>query len=167
MAVMEAERERAKRATCQGHRKDGSDCNATPRANGWCWFHDPSAKTQRAETSRKAAQKSASVRRARRDSDAKALVSGREILRANYETDEAWRKAVNEAYWRGLHSEDDRTAVSTADAFLAQAYGKPQQNIQAKHEHQLIVVHRLADALEHDVDLPAGDVRELPPPEAA
>ncbi len=162
MAVMEAERIKL----CAATTKNGNACRGIANSDGFCMVHSPARKFKPAEIGAKGGQRSANVRRARRKSDA---VDARSLLRENYETLAAWREAVNEAYWSGLTATDAKgnpsaaARVAAADAFLAQCYGRPQQNIQTKHELNITVVSRTMEALDAVVELPAGDVVELPP----
>jgi phosphopantetheinyl transferase (holo-ACP synthase) len=163
MAVMEAERVAADKPTCRGQKRDGSRCGSTIiDAEGMCFAHGSGA-TKLAEQGRKGGQKSATVRRARRESQAKEIRSARGLLTAEFATDEAFRKALLAAYKDGLHAKEASERRQTAEAIVNQIDGKPQQNISAKHEYQITVVSRLDEVLTKaaDIELSAADVREL------
>jgi hypothetical protein len=161
---------------CKGTTKAGKPCQSTVLVDdNHCLVHS-SRRFDPVEAGRKGGQKSAIVRRSHAKNGGGKTRDGRVLLREVYEGDHEFRAKVKASYEDGLTAmktcggcggamADHRTRIAAGDSLMAQIYGKPMQTIQAKHEQPIIVVSRLAAALdraaEADVDLLAADVREL------
>jgi hypothetical protein len=98
-------------------------------------------------------------------------LDARTRLRELFEADQQAYLKIRDVYWDALEAvtadgrPDHRTRLEASNSYMAQIYGKPQQNIQAKHEVTIQVVNRTREALMQpaaDVELDEPDVRELP-----
>lgn len=131
------------KVTCQGTTKAGNECQSTlVGSDGYCIVHSPTKRFDPVVTGRAGGLKSGETRRA-------LAKSARERLRELAENDDAmWRK-VKAAYEDGLEAlgpdgmPDFRGRVQAADAFLAQAYGKPVQTIAGDHGINIVIAGAL------------------------
>lgn len=112
-----------KKRTCAGTRKDGQACNSTVTdPNGYCFAHGRSPK-QVSANARRAAERSAEVRREQ-------VKSVRDRLRERVEEqfELIWSALRDGLEAVGSDGDPDaRTRISAAQAVLAEAYGRPAQ----------------------------------------
>lgn len=100
---------------CRGTRKDGQPCASRILLDdGFCHFHSPTAAVDPAAIGRLGAARSTEIRR----EQAKSV---RDRLREKVETQ---FQEIADAFDAGLASDDERVRVATAQALLAEAYGK-------------------------------------------
>ncbi len=154
MAVMEQEAVTTSPPRCEATTKAGARCRGRATHGPHCNFHSAEVREKRRE---KTANEERSL----------AALTGKpatEALRESFEADPEWLAGMIQAYKTGTLEGKPMDRVSVTNDLLARLYGKPLQQMQAKHEHQLIVVHRLSQALESaaaDVELAPTEVREL------
>jgi hypothetical protein len=156
--------------TCKGTTKDGNPCKSTVLFDGkHCAFHAPGG-LDPSEIGRMGGRRPASVERSHAKNGAGSGTARevRELLRELIETPELRAKifAVYEgALQAGTSDPDYRVQLQAVKDLLAEAYGKPKQNVESKHEHTIVVVDRTREALakQADVELDDADVTELEP----
>lgn len=174
---------------CKATTRAGKPCQGRPEADGYCWVHSPTRPLDFAEIGRKGGLRSAAARRAPAGNGADDRREAREAraeLRRLLEQHPAFQAMLRAVYEGGLEATllngmpDHRTRILAANSLLAEAYGKPMQSIEAKHDVNITVVSRTLAALEREdgqnqlppgaaddvLDVEAEEVRELPPPEA-
>lgn len=128
--------------TCAGTTKAGGACQSwIVGDDGYCAMHSPSLAVDPAELGRRGGLASGEVRREQAKSVRDRL---REKVEEEFQT-------IAEAFDAGLSSEDERVRVLTAQALLAEAYGKPAVAIVGDEERPIVfatLLGRAAEALE-------------------
>ena len=128
--------------TCIGETKAGEACKSRiVGSSGFCWYHDPERPVDVVEQGRRGGLRSGEKRR----EQAKSV---RDRLREKVEKE---FRTIEDAFNAGLSSEDERVRVFTAQALLAEAYGKPAIAIVGEEDRPLVfatLLGRAAAALE-------------------
>jgi hypothetical protein len=140
------------RRTCQGTRKNGDPCRSTlVLDDGYCSAHSPATKVEMAELGRRGGKRSGEVRQ----EQAKSI---RDRLREQVEQE---FELVWQAFRDGLEAVDDagqpdvRVRVVSAQALLAESYGRPPQAIVGDSDKPVSFVLQSAfAALEEAADRP-------------
>jgi hypothetical protein len=151
---------------CKGTKKGGSRCTSPlVRDDGYCVQHSPIRRFDAAEAGRKGGQRSALARRSQAKNGANdgTPKDARERLRELLEIDaelQAKLQAVVDGALEAVTTcpnckakslPDHRVRLDALRTLHAEALGKPKQNVEAKHEHSIVVVNRTREALEDPV----------------
>lgn len=106
--------------TCAGVTTKGDACRSRAvGTDGFCNMHSPTRKVDPVEMGRRGGKRSGEIR----------LEQGRSVRDRIREKVEAEAERIWLAFDAGLRSDDERVRVGTAQAALAEAYGRPAQAI--------------------------------------